>query len=63
MTTRERFLRMFEHREADRVPIIDSPWNATIERWCGEGMPKDIHFTEFFEIDRVIDIIPGKPPY
>ena len=63
MTTRERFLRMFEHREADRVPIIDSPWNATIERWCGEGMPKDIHFTEFFEIDRVVDIIPGKPPY
>jgi len=28
MTSRERFLRMYDHREADRVPIIDFPWDA-----------------------------------
>ena len=33
MTTKERFMRMFQHKEADRVPIIDSPWNGTFERW------------------------------
>ena len=32
MTSHERFSRMFAHKEADRVPIIDSPWGATIER-------------------------------
>ena len=38
MTSRERFQRMFEHREADRVPILASPWSTTLERWRGEGM-------------------------
>ena len=33
MTSKERFTRMFEHREADRIPIIDSPWAGTIARW------------------------------
>jgi uroporphyrinogen decarboxylase len=32
MTSEERFARMFEHREADRVPIIDSPWAGTLRR-------------------------------
>ncbi len=56
MTTRERFARMFDHREADRVPIIDHPWAATIERWHREGMPSDVSFTEFFGLDRVAAI-------
>lgn len=33
MTSRERFARMFEHREADRIPILDSPWGATWKNW------------------------------
>ena len=32
MTTQERMTRMYQHREADRVPIIDSPWGSTIAR-------------------------------
>jgi len=36
MTSRERFARMYAHQEADRVPVIDSPWGATIERWQSE---------------------------
>ena len=53
LTSRERFTRMYEHREADRIPIIDSPWAATLERWVGEGMPKGMSFVEYFGLDRV----------
>ena len=56
MTSHERFKRMYEHREADRVPIIDSPWEATIERWRREGMPEDVYFTNFFGLDHVAHI-------
>ena len=53
LTTRERFERMFEHREADRVPILGSPWGSTLERWRREGMPEDVAFAEYFDLDRV----------
>jgi len=56
MTSHERFKRMYEHREADRVPIVDSPWEATIERWRREGMPEDVYFTNFFGLDHVAHI-------
>jgi len=51
MTTHERYTRMYQHREADRVPIIDGPWGATVERWLREGMPKDVPYQEFFGLD------------
>ena len=53
ITSRERISRMFDHREADRVPIIDSPWAATIERWHREGMPEDMSFVDYFDLDHV----------
>jgi uroporphyrinogen decarboxylase len=56
MTSCERFARMFEHQEADRVPIIDSPWGATIERWHREGMPEGVSFVDFFDLDHVAGI-------
>ena len=56
MTSRERFARMFEHRDADRVPIIDGPWGATIERWHREGMPEDADFVDFFGLDHMVHI-------
>jgi uroporphyrinogen decarboxylase len=56
LTTRERFQRMYEHRAADRVPVIDSPWAATVERWQHEGMPQDVSFVDFFGLDHVIGI-------
>jgi len=65
MTSRERFRRMFEHRDADRVPIIDSPWGATVERWQREGMPADRSFVDYFDLDHVagisVDISPRYP--
>jgi uroporphyrinogen decarboxylase len=64
MTTHERFKRMFEHRDADRVPIIDSPWGTTIERWRQEGMPEGVSFVDFFELDHVAGIgVDNSPRY
>ena len=62
MTSKERFMRMYLHQEADRIPIIDDPWAGTIARWQREGMPKDVHWTEFFGTDKTagigVDITP-----
>ena len=52
MTSKERFTRMFEHREADRIPIIDSPWAGTIARWKREGMPGDADWRDYFDVDK-----------
>jgi uroporphyrinogen decarboxylase len=56
MTSRERFARMFEHREADRIPIIDGPWGDTIARWQREGMPAEMSFVDYFGLDKVAGI-------
>ncbi len=62
MTSYERFKRMYEHREADRIPIIDDPWRTTIERWRREGMPEGMHFADYFGIDWVPKIYVDNSP-
>ena len=55
---------MYEHRDADRVPVIDSPWGATIERWHREGMPEGMHFADYFDLDRLANIsLDNSPRY
>ena len=56
MTSYERVSRMLEHREADRIPVTDTPWPATIERWHREGKPKDVDLADFFGLDQIIAI-------
>lgn len=56
MTTKERMLRMFEHKEADRVPIIDDPWNGTLHRWHQEGLPANVDWRDFFGVDKMANI-------
>jgi len=64
LTSHERFKRMFEHRQADRVPVIDSPWAATIERWRREGLPADADWVDFFGCDRVAGLhLDNSPRY
>ncbi len=64
MTSKERFQCMFEHREADRVPIIDSPWDATIERWHREGLPQNVSFIDYFDLDHIGSIsVDNSPQY
>lgn len=53
MTSRERFLRAYAHKEADRVPITDTPWAGTIRRWQKEGMPLGADWQDYFGVDRV----------
>jgi uroporphyrinogen decarboxylase len=55
MTSRERILRMFEHKDADRIPISDRPWGQdTIERWKTEGMPANADYQDYFGFDKLI---------
>ena len=56
MTSRERFERMFEHKEADRVPMLGAPWGTTVERWRREGLPDGVDFAEYFGLDRTVGI-------
>lgn len=64
MTTYERMKRMYEHREADRVPIIDSPWGPTIERWRREGLPEGVSFVDYFGLDHIAGIgVDNSPRY
>jgi uroporphyrinogen decarboxylase len=64
MNSHERFSRMFAHQEADRIPIIDDPWDATIERWQREGMPAGVSFVDYFGLDHVAQIrLDNSPRY
>ena len=47
---------MFAHRDADRVPVIDGPWLATIERWQREGMPNNVRYEDYFGLDKIANI-------
>lgn len=64
MTTKERFTRVYQHKEPDRVPIYDVPWNGTITRWIKEGMPKGMDWRDYFEVDKIANIgIDNSPRY
>lgn len=64
LTSHERIRRMYDHREADRIPVTDSPWNATIERWHCEGMPENVSYVEYFGLDRIAHIgVDNSPRY
>jgi uroporphyrinogen decarboxylase len=64
MKPRERYARMFAHQEADRIPLFEAPWNATLERWRREGLG-DSDYVDYFGLDRMIqfklDISPRYP--
>jgi uroporphyrinogen decarboxylase len=62
MTTRERMRRVFEHREADRVPMHDRPWPATLERWRAEGLPENTDWCGYFGLDLIARIWPDNSP-
>lgn len=56
MTTEERIRRMYEHKEADRVPVIDDPWAGTLRRWRAEGMPVSADWRDYLGIDKTVSI-------
>ena len=52
MTTHERVSRMYQHREADRVPIYEEPWVSTLDRWRREGLG-EASYIDFFGLDPI----------
>ena len=61
MTTYERISRMYEHKEADRVPIMDWAWPETVRRWREEGMPTD-DYISYLDLDRTASIFVDNSP-
>ena len=64
MTSAQRFRRVFDHKEPDRLPIFDDPWGSTWQRWRKEGYPEGVDPADFFGWDRVAGIhIDNSPRY
>lgn len=64
LTSNERIKRAFEHKDADRVPILETPWPATLERWHKEGLPEDVSYWEFFDTDYMVRVkVDNSPQY
>ncbi|NLG36107.1 MAG: hypothetical protein GX548_12220, partial [Lentisphaerae bacterium] len=53
MTSHERMRRMYAHQEADRIPVTDSPWAATMQRWRREGLPEGVDFRDHLGLDTI----------
>ncbi len=56
LTTHERMSRAYSHREPDRVPIHDGPWESTLARWRREGLPRDVAWNRYFDVDRIVSL-------
>lgn len=64
LSTHERMRRMYAHKEADRVPITDIPWESTVERWHREGMPTGVSVADYFGLDKFVGIgVDNSPRY
>ena len=48
LDSRERVRLTIAHKEPDRVPIHDTVWQATIDRWRNEGLPSGINPEDYF---------------
>lgn len=56
MNSRERVLCVVEGGIPDRVPLYDSYWETTIERWRREGLPEGTSPGEYFGTDEIVRI-------
>jgi len=64
MTSYERFKCVYDHKEPDRIPMMDGPWGPTITRWHKEGLPSNVGFGQFFGFDNVVGIgVDNSPRY
>jgi len=51
MNSKERVMGAIERRKTDRVPIWESFWGTTYERWYEQGLPRDTDFGKYFSLD------------
>jgi len=67
MNTKERFLKIMNFQQADKLPIIEveSYEGDTLKRWYREGLPENRSVVDFLGMDRIeyvpinFNIIPG----
>lgn len=53
MNNRERFLRIMEFKDPDRIPLIDMDGfiEETVRLWCGQGFPASMRVGDYFDFD------------
>ena len=51
MNSRERVLGAIHRKKIDRVPIWESIWGGALEKWYGEGLPRDTDIGKHFSLD------------
>ncbi|MCC6580857.1 MAG: hypothetical protein IT440_10480 [Phycisphaeraceae bacterium] len=56
----ERFKAVMHFQPVDRLPVWEWAmwWDKTIERWRGEGLPRDFKFSEVFAIAEHLELDP-----
>lgn len=62
MTSRERMLRTYRHQEIDRILMVDSAWEGTVNRWRREGLPANVSWEEYFGFDGIVRFQPNNSP-
>ncbi|MBI2940095.1 MAG: hypothetical protein HYY04_06605 [Chloroflexi bacterium] len=57
-TPRERFLALMRYEPVDRLPVLAlEPYEvAAVERWRGEGLPKDVDPVDYLGMSRLVRI-------
>ena len=56
MNGKERVKRVLANQLPDRIPLFDTYWTTTIERWHREGLPVDISPYTYFDTDDIARI-------
>jgi uroporphyrinogen decarboxylase len=51
MDGRKRMRLALSHEEPDHVPIHDSPWEVTVDRWRKEGLPSGVSPNDYFNYE------------
>ena len=56
----ERFLAVMTFQAVDRLPRWEWAmwWDQTIDRWHGEGLPRELQFSQVFDIARYFGLDP-----
>lgn len=54
MTSKERVKRAISGNAPDRVPLSDSYWQTTVDRWNREGLPPSVSPSVYFGTDEIL---------
>ncbi len=63
MTSRERVKAAINFQAPDRLPVNESPWQQTVDRWHAEGLPADVSVADHFDFDITSMFIDASPRF